>query len=161
VILYHFTDMDSWADIYREGVIQTTESNIGDPTQGPHFGPRVVWLTNMETPDAVALGLDYPPAIRRMLRADGHVGPFPDKREMRFTVELEDAEPWATFSARHGMNRKWRRTFERGKRPDTWFVVARPIPMSEVSAMHRFRWGPSEYDADDAVAPADPEGIPL
>jgi hypothetical protein len=127
VRLYHFTSPERLTAILAEGVIRTTESNIGSgrpdlPPCGDHVGPDVVWLTDRQEPDARGLALD--------LQIDGT-----DKTGVRITVEVPDAEHWPAFATAYGMNATWRRAMEEDRAPQTWWVVARPITMIEVIAI--------------------------
>lgn len=74
----------------------------------------------MEESGARALAIDRTP--------DGT-----DKTAVRITVDVPDADVtwWPDFAKAHGMNRQWRRVIERGRDPESWFVVARAIPESE------------------------------
>ena len=87
--LYHFTCREHLEAIKRDGVILTTESNIGSPLPrlkpfGEHVGPDVVWLTDCPNLDRGDHGLS---------------GSAADKSAVRITVEIDDAMPWAKFAA--------------------------------------------------------------
>jgi hypothetical protein len=142
VKLYHFTCWHNYMEIVVAGEITTTESNIGSPYEdwlpfGDHVGPDVVWLTSHGEPAGNALE-----GLMIAVDDDGNVTdsweetpPIEfDKSRLRITVELPDDEPqrWPDFSKRHRMNPKWRRDFEKGKRPATWWVLERPVRVDEI-----------------------------
>jgi len=126
VELYHFTSPERLRLIYAAGAIHVTESNIGSPRPdwppfGEHVGPFVVWLTDLEEVGAGrGAGLDA--------SLDGT-----DKTTVRITVEVPDLDVtwWPDFRQAHGMNRQWRRALEKGRDPESWFVVERPISRNE------------------------------
>lgn len=124
--LYHFTSPERLTMIRLEGEIRVTESNIGSPHPdwppcGEHVGPDVVWLTDVDTiGNGAGLALDG--------SLDGT-----DKTAVRIEVDVPDADVtwWPDFARAHGMHRNWRRVIERGRDPESWFVVARAIPRRE------------------------------
>lgn len=125
MILYHFTALHHHESIYRDGYLRTTESNIGSPVallppHGEHYGPDVVWLTDQPDPTPVDIAVD---------------GALLDKMQVRFAVRLEDAERWSDFAEHHGIHPEWRRILEDGRRPETWWVVTRPVRLTEVTAI--------------------------
>lgn len=122
-LMYHFTSPERLELIRLSGFIRTTESNIGSPNPawvpyGEHVGPDVVWLTDVPRPRAKAIALD--------VTLDGT-----DKTAVRITVDVdaEDLTWWPDFRRRHGIHREWRRHLERGRDPDSWWVVEHPIPV--------------------------------
>ena len=105
--LYHYTCHHSVKGITRRGMIRPTPH----PLIPDH---RIVWLTDMATPDRDALGLtsDYLAC---------------DRLAFRYLVDAEDAEPWATFAARASVPFLSRAYLETGRAPDRWFVVTRSV----------------------------------
>jgi hypothetical protein len=140
--LYHYTTKMHIPQILYDGVLKTTESNIGAPRdvayrnvepRGEHVGPDVVWLTDQDgssphhrsTPETLAhsLALVNPAFKDNAFKVD-----------VRFALDVPDdaVRPWADFADEHGMNPRWRRRFEKEPhRPYWWFVVEREIPRSE------------------------------
>jgi hypothetical protein len=112
--LYHYTAVWHMPSILADSELRATESNLSRAQE--HAGPDVVWLTRSETPSAYGLGLDTPAV---------------DKTEVRITVDVPDAVPWSTWCEAHGIDRCWRRTLEKGRYPETWYVVEHPVPSSE------------------------------
>jgi hypothetical protein len=119
--LYHFTaPTDSHlGSILDCGYIDVTESNCSRDVA--HAGPDVVWLTTLSDPSAEDIAVrvaqsGLPPDIKRLAR---------------ITVEIDDAELWAAFAQRHGVPRPWRRTLERGRKADTWYVAERRVDGAE------------------------------
>ena len=121
--LYHYTSLTNLDLIVAARQLRPGESDLSH--RRPHAGPDVVWLTTMAEPDAHGLrlaGLDLKPAAARRLA---------DKTAIRFAVEVDDAEPWLSWSTRHGILPSWQHALGRGRRPETWYVVDRPIAASE------------------------------
>lgn len=80
-----------------------------------------MWLTDVDTiGNGAGLALDG--------SLDGT-----DKTAVRIEVDVPDADVtwWPDFARAHGMHRNWRRVIERGRDPESWFVVARAIPRRE------------------------------
>jgi len=131
--LLHFTSPERLAMIRAAGFLKVTESNIGSgrpdwPPSGEHVGPDVVWLTDALETTAKALGVES-------VQYDGT-----DKMAVRITVKVPDAEVswWPDFAREHGIHRQWRRLMERGRDADSWWVIPRPVMLSEVAAIeHR------------------------
>ena len=117
--LYHFTTRLHLSAITKSGFLKVTESNVGSgsplmPPTGQHVGPDVVWLTSSVSGDGC--GLD---------------GGLSDKTELRFVVEVPDAVRWVDWAPAAQMHPRWRRALSRGQDVSSWYVVERPIPMSE------------------------------
>lgn len=114
--LYHFTCEQHLPCIKLAGQLTTTESNLSQYKE--HAGPDVVWLTSDPDPDPRDIAVETSAA---------------DKTAVRFTVEIPDdeAHPWIPWSRKRGIKPKWRRAMERGRRPEAWYVVERPIPSRE------------------------------
>jgi hypothetical protein len=149
--LYHFTSSHHWPAIQTTGILTVTESNISE--RRSHAGPDVVWLTDDPRPESHRWGPAtkttltareifrvYGPTSRttsmllRELRAGTVQVTFPNKTEIRITVEVPDidAHPWSRWSREQGIRNMWyRRLAEAGGDPNRWWVVTRPIPRSE------------------------------
>jgi hypothetical protein len=128
MILYHFTSVERIPLIQAAGFLRVTESNIGSgrpdwPPYGEHAGPDVVWLTNEPEPDKVGLGVGT---------VDGS-----DETLVRITVDIADGDVmwWPDFRTLHGIHPRWRRALEKGRNPDSWWVVSRNIVASEFVAV--------------------------
>lgn len=123
MILYHYCCAHSAADIERDGLIKPTwvtwehldQLLLRDGWHPSRLGaaPTVAWLTDMAEPEPLALGL---------IQREG----ICDRLEVRFTVDVMDALPWATFALRHRANPAWRLQLEHGREPSRWFVLTRP-----------------------------------
>ena len=120
---FHLTDPDVRAPaILRDGVIRTSESNVGSPSRtmqpyGEHFGPDVVWLLD-SLPSAsvpMANGLSVP------------------KQHYVFEVDVPTIR-WIDWEWTHRMNPSWRSAFvNSGGGPalaDHWYVFPAPIRQS-------------------------------
>ena len=68
-------------------------------------------------------------------RRHGHglIGSSVDKRGVRFTVEVDDAQLWMRWAPRQGMTRAHMKRLATtgGGGERTWYVVQRPIPLAE------------------------------
>lgn len=118
VRLYHYTSSTHLQLILGAKVLRTTESNVSLNAGEERAGPDAVWLTSEADPTGYGHGLD---------------GSSVNKREIRITVEVEDARLWRLWAPEQGMSRvhmkRLARTGGGGER--TWYVVQRPIPMSD------------------------------
>jgi len=126
--LYHYTTELHLPLIVAAGFLRVTESNIGSPVpgvepSGEHYGPDVVWLTNSDEVDG--LGLETTVTLG--------LGLF------RFVVAVPDNEVhhWPTWNKRFAMNDAWRASLERDQRPESWWLIERPIPRREWVAIQR------------------------
>ena len=128
--LYHYTSTRHLPYILKAGYLDVTESNIGsgvpehDP-YGEHVGPDVVWLTTSENP-----------GHKQGLTTSADTG-WPDKTEIRFTVDVPDALHWPKWSRSQGIDKRWARCLETDHYPEQWFVVVRRILLTECSDMSR------------------------
>lgn len=131
--LYHYTSRLHLPRILRAGHLRVTESNLSRTRE--HAGPDVVWLTTDPMPtDPDAHGL---------------LNPRCDKTAVRFTVDLPvaDVHEWLSWSRALGITKRWAFRLEAGRSPETWRVVARPIPAAEWCAVE-------ERPAEGWTAPA-------
>lgn len=114
--MYHYTSSYHWPAIDQAGYLAVTDPNIS--IEGT--GPGVVWLTDVE---------ELTPGDPDAKWARGSIV---DKTEVRITVEVADATPWAKFAREHHVEVWWYDALARsGGDPERWFVVARAIPRSE------------------------------
>ena len=140
--LYHFTNVHHWDSIQADGQINVTESNVGSispwlPPYGEHVGPDVVWLT--DTTSSRGLALEPPLHVYEPHERDAATafcqaeGTF-DKKAVRLTVELPEDEchQWRRWVKRYDMNPEWKRIFQSGREPYRWWVIERPILLSEI-----------------------------
>jgi hypothetical protein len=115
MLLYHYTSRLHLPSILRDGVIETTESNVS--WTRPHAAPDVVWLTTCDSP---------------------HLGhgliSVADKAEVRIAVEVPKdwAKRWKKWAKANGSAQSDMDILaESGggwEAADTWFVCTRPIP---------------------------------
>ena len=133
--LYHYTSLEQYVRIADSGFIMLSSSNLLPPDpasaeirkypdgRGFYYWDKnmdyknVVWLTSMEEPDPEALGLT------------------PRKCAIRLTVEYNPLTyiPWKKYADINHMNKKWRRTFENGRSPETWYVRCSQLPYEEIT----------------------------
>ena len=133
MILYHYTALLHLRTIAQDGMIRTTESNVGSGRVdwqpfGEHVGPDVVWLTTTQDPT----------------KGQGLQGPA-DKTAARIIVDVNDAAPWSRWCVAHGINPSWRGALEARQLPDQWYVVERPVARGE--------WAGLEVAEESRVAP--------
>ena len=120
VTFYHLTDPVYRAQsILRDGVIRTTESNVGSPTPkrqpyGEHVGPDVVWLLD-----------ELPATLEHM-----HHGLNVEKQGYVFEVNVP-AIRWLDWTWAAAMNPDWRADLiaSGGGMEDAehWYVFPAPI----------------------------------
>jgi hypothetical protein len=154
VILYHWTNIKWLEMIIASGVVMTTESNLCGPQPGEapkaarkrfasrwthESEPQVVWLSNNPVVDPTYLGMiDVRSDVPRMVTAQ-MLPPEYRKTRVRITVDVPDAAVhwWPRWSRKMGIREAWYQQLAEGHRsPKEWFVVTRPIPMSEFVAIH-------------------------
>lgn len=60
-----------------------------------------------------------------------------DKTAVRISVDVDGREVtwWSDFVAAHGTERRWLRAVERGRAPESWWVVSRSVLASEVTTI--------------------------
>jgi hypothetical protein len=127
--LYHYTHELWLSEIYRDGIINTTESNIGFPET--HFGPDVVW----------ALDTDWMPD-----GADLPHGLLPQKTLARIAFKTpKRAYKWTDWSWVEKMKPDWKETMIRTgggqEAADHWWVVDHPIISRHWTAIELFDKG--------------------
>lgn len=108
--LYHYTCLDCARRIGRYGMLRTWSHLRADEQMA---GFPVVWLTDMEIPDRLALGL------RVINHRDGTTC---DRLAVRYIVETDEAVPWLEW-ARGRVPEDVRRIMEEGRAPERWFVT--------------------------------------
>lgn len=109
--LHHYT-----CDHGADGIRSTGEIR-------PHPHPLIdsmplIWLTSMEQPDRIGLGL-----TSEILSCD--------RTRWRVTVRTDGAEPWHVFARRYRVCREVRDELEAGRWPMSWFVALDPIPIDK------------------------------
>lgn len=112
-VLYHYTCEHSAKSILAEGELHGNEHPLM-----PEAGP-IIWLTDMEVPDRLALGL-----TSRLLRCD--------RTAHRFAVRTDRAQHWPVAARRPELAAARRLLeFAPGVRPAHWWVVlnAGPLPV--------------------------------
>ncbi len=135
--LYHYTSGFHLPSILLAQVLKTTESNVSLNKGREHAGPDVVWLTSEADPTRYGHGLD---------------GSKVNKREMRITVEVEDAQLWRVWAPRQGMSRAHRRRLAETGGERTWYVVQRPIPVGEWTEVRNMVTGEVLFDRQALAA---------
>lgn len=134
--LFHFTSLPHLEEIIREGLIRTTESNIGAPWQDPiypygtHAGPPVVHLMNSSAP----FDFDH-----------GLTGAMYDKRQARFEVNVPGIT-WDSWEWVEMMSPRWRAILEKQGgvgASEHWLVLPAPI--------RRRRWVSIAVREDDST----------
>ena len=132
MILNHYTAEDNLGFLLGSGVLMTTESNIGAPPEGDsrrkgvkpvgdHVGPDVVWLTSLTNP--ISAGIDA----------------LPGTQVIRVVVDVpaEEVSRWPAWSKGRGIDPRWYRSLAKGRYPDGWYVVERPVPWTEWTGIER------------------------
>lgn len=128
--IFHYTCSHHVADIERERlvrpglpwtVIDTAWKNRGFGPTGLGAAPRIAWLTDMESPEAEALGLTM-----------NYISC--DRTEFRVTVAPHPRiESWAAFVGRYKPNPDWLESLQRSRAPARWFVC--PFPLRALSVV--------------------------
>ena len=126
--LYHFTGLVHLESILADGFLRTTDPNIGSAAAG------VVWTLDTPTVD-FDHGLGDGSPIKGYL-LDGPEVYSTNKRRVRVTIEVGDAQPWLTWAAFQPHEPAWVRSIiETGGGPEAakhWWVVPRGV--------HCFEW---------------------
>jgi hypothetical protein len=121
MILSHFTSAYHLHAIATDGYLKVTESNISLLRE--HAGPDVVWLTDNTEPTSQCWAR----------------GSVVDKTGVRFIVNVpdEDVYPWRTWAFDQGIDQfTFDALAQTGGDSDRWFVVTRPIPVTEWVDVH-------------------------
>ena len=128
-VLYHYTARWHLQSIMRSKFLKLTESNLrADITM---YKP-VVWLTTLKDPDEQALGLN---------------GSTVDKTELRITVRKQPHYMWWNkFSKRHKIDKEWQKLLEENRKPKTWFVSERIIPLEDILKIENRYTGEIYYE---------------
>lgn len=112
--LWHYTCRHRAALIGRRGVLT--------PNAQPWFdGVELVWLTDLDVPDADALGLQS-----TILRCD--------RTEVRYRVTDGPAVPWSEWAEDAHIDRRVRSELTFGRRPRHWFVSTVPVTVERDDA---------------------------
>lgn len=105
--LYHYTCEDVAKRISRRGFLR--------PWPQPLIGDvPLVWLTDLDRPSAVGLGLEP------HLLTCNRVG-------VRYVVDVDDFERWAVAAPRLPLLPHHRERLERDRSPQHWFIVRRHV----------------------------------
>jgi len=108
VRLYHYACSHSAAGIRADGFLRPhAQVLLGDV--------KLVWLTDMEVPDADALGL-----TSWTLRCD--------RTEHRFEVDY-DAQRWVSYARGLTPEQRWALEIAPGARPMHWWVSTESVPI--------------------------------
>lgn len=148
VILYHWTNVRWLESILADGQINVTASDLSGPTRAQvgkvareyasrwthETEPQVVWLADNPEVDPTYLGMiDVRGDVPRTVPA--HMLP-PEfrKTRVRITVDVPNADVhwWPRWARTKGIRELWYQQLAEGHRnPHEWYVVTRPIPVSE------------------------------
>lgn len=105
--LYHYTCADSAKRISRRGFLRPWPQ----PLLG---GAKVVWLTDVQDPTLVGLGLE-----------PHHL--TCDRLAIRYIVDVDDAELWIEVAHTFPLLPPDRLRLERDCQPEHWFIVRRHV----------------------------------
>jgi hypothetical protein len=134
-LLYHFTSEANTRAILDSGEIVVTGRLPGSKGSASEGGPaRVVWLTDDADPGS---GDDHG------LGGPGGQEPSADKRAVRFTVSVPDAQHWAEWAHRRRVGRRVLRQLDEagGGLSERWWVVPRAIATAEWAFVEDLRTG--------------------
>ena len=131
-LLYHFTSESNLRAIVDSGEIMV--SGRSKDHEVPASPVRVVWLTDDADPGS---GNDH--GLSHPAGAD----PELDKRAVRFTVAVSDAQHWTEWAHRRRVTRKALRVLDEagGGLSERWWVVPRAIASSEWTFVENLRTG--------------------
>lgn len=117
-LLYHYTSRLNVANIFAESRLRT--SRLPHSRLGIGRSVAVVWLTDAAEPGR---GHDHG------LSAAEPPGAAGDRRAVRFTVSVDDAQYWPEWALRRGIGRRTRRELDEagGGLSARWWVVPRAI----------------------------------
>ena len=116
-VLYHYTAAYHLQAILNSGYLKLTESNLKEYVE--MYKP-VVWLTTQKEPEPYSLGLS---------------GSFLDKTEIRIHVKRKPTptiKTWEQFSTKNKMNPEFKSSFSEGRKPETWFISTKEIPLKDI-----------------------------
>jgi hypothetical protein len=128
-LLYHFTARETLPSILSSRVLHTR--TVIRHARPPRSEVSVLWLTDSADPgrgDDHGLGA-----------LDGDA----DKRAVRFTLSIPDAQHWPQWAARRHVRRRVRRRLDEagGGLSQRWWVVARAVPEAEWVRVEDLRTG--------------------
>ncbi len=125
-MLYHFTSLVSLDAILAAREIQLSKGPAGRRFTGQHRATplSVVWLTDAWDP---GFGKDHG------LSLPSNDDPNQDKRGVRITVAVADAQHWPEWARHRRVNKKDLRELDEagGGLSERWWVVPRPIDSSD------------------------------
>lgn len=144
---FHFTHIGHLPSIMAQRRLLPTESNVGAPypvndgPMGTRIGPDVVWLLDTDVADGDAS------------EDDTTHGLYPDKRRVRFTVDVA-AVRWVDWAPAKIMSPDWRERMVAAaggaERAEHWYVWPAPIRDRRWLSVH-------DMLTDTAIAYDDPE----
>lgn len=139
--LYHFTSGIHLAHfILPEGFLKLTDSNIHPVIE--NHGPPVVWLTSNPDPTRNT-GLDGSFMLLNGTRFDLN------KREVRFTIDIDDAIHWPEFARDQRMaSDAYYSLAATGGDPEEWWVVPREITWQDWVRIQVEQEGKRSFDFD-------------
>lgn len=132
-VLYHYTAKYHLPSILNSGHLKLTESNLRFDVE--MYKP-VVWLTNQKEPETFGLGLS---------------GSIVDKTEIRIHVKKKPTptiKTWEQYSAKNKMNPEWKKAFIEGRKPETWFISTKEIPLKDILLIENRYTGEIYYKCD-------------
>jgi hypothetical protein len=138
-LLFHYTSLANLLEILDAGELR--------PSRLRRWFRRdlaVVWLTDADQPGR---GTDH--GLGPMTD-----DPALDKRAVRFTVAIADAQHWKPWAARRGVSRRVRQRLDDagGGLSARWYVVPRPILTDEWVRIDDFKSGERIWPHQDAEA---------
>jgi hypothetical protein len=148
-LLYHFTSRTALEAILRADAIAVTSGPEGRRWSGQHTASslQVVWLTD-----------DWDPGIGRDhgLAVPGPYDPRTDKRAVRITVAVSDAQHWPEWAHRRKVGRKTLREIDDsgGGLSERWWIVTRPVSSKEWVRIEDLRSGEVLWPRQTADATA-------
>lgn len=112
-VLYHCTSTYHLPQILESQYLKLTDANLRADIENYK---NVVWLTDLEKPDAFALGL----------------GGITDKTEIRITIEKKkNFKYWKVWSRKNKIDKAWADILERDRKPNNWWISEKIIPMED------------------------------
>jgi hypothetical protein len=112
-VLWHYTCLDGLVAILASG-------NVLRPNQHPFLPRPLVWLTDQADPDREALGL-----TSTVLSCDRLAA-------VVYVTDLHDVAWWPDYRQQLRPRPRARdiRDLEHGRRPSSWWVSERPLPIA-------------------------------